>query len=111
MQDGPPCRARPQRFRNNASANQLSMCQFQGVCIMLPPRIDQAAVKRRIGAYADTRQTLEQRGAAHQELLGFVPPRIEARLTVTGALDPTMVDLQEQIRAHGMYPKCFDVKT
>ena len=43
--------------------------------------------------------------------LGFVPPRIEARLHVTGALDPTMVDLQEKIREHGMYPKCFDVKT
>jgi len=22
-----------------------------------------------------------------------------------------MLDLQEQIRAHGMYPKCFDIKT
>jgi len=40
-----------------------------------------------------------------------VPPRIEARLNVTGALDPTMIDLQERIREHGMYPKCFDVKT
>jgi len=78
---------------------------------MLPPRIDQAVVTRRIGPYSDTKQTIEERGAVYQELLGFVPPRIEARLTVTGALDPTMVDLQEQIRAHGMYPKCFDVKT
>ena len=78
---------------------------------MLPPRIDQAVVSRRIGAYADQEQTLEQRGNVYKELLGFVPPRIEARLHVTGALDPTMVDLQEQIRAHGMYPKCFDVKT
>jgi 4-carboxymuconolactone decarboxylase len=78
---------------------------------MLPPRIDQAVVTRRIGAYVDTRQTLDERGAVYKELLGFVPPRIEARLAVTGALDPTMVDLQEQIRAHGMYPKCFDVKT
>lgn len=78
---------------------------------MLPPRIDAEVVKRKIGAYADTRQSLEQRGAAYKELLGFVPPRIEARLNVTGALDPKMVDLQEQVRSHGMYPKCFDVKT
>jgi 4-carboxymuconolactone decarboxylase len=78
---------------------------------MLPPRIDPAVVQRRIGAYADTAQTLQQRGDVYKELLGFVPPRIEARLNVTGALDPKMMDLQEQIRSHGMYPKCFDVKT
>jgi len=71
---------------------------------MLPPRIDRAVVTRRIGAYADRDQTLEQRGEVYQELLGFVPPRIEARLAVTGALDQKMVDLQEQIREHGMYP-------
>ena len=59
---------------------------------MLPPRIDQAVVSRRIGAYADPEQTLEQRGNVYKELLGFVPPRIEARLHVTGALDPTMRD-------------------
>ena len=78
---------------------------------MLPPRIDQATVRSAIGPYADQEQTIEQRGAVYKELLGFVPPRIEARLHVTGALDPTMLDLQEQIRAHGMYPKCFDIKT
>lgn len=78
---------------------------------MLPPRIDQDAVRRSIGAYADPQHTLEQRGEVYKELLGFVPPRIEARLNVTGALDPTMLDLQEKIREHGMYPQCFDVKT
>ena len=78
---------------------------------MLPPRIDQGAVARRIGPYDDKNQTIEERAAVYQDLLGFVPPRIEARLHVTGALDPTMIDLQEKIRSHGMYPKCFDVKT
>jgi alkylhydroperoxidase/carboxymuconolactone decarboxylase family protein YurZ len=78
---------------------------------MLPPRIDQAAVRRKIGDYKDKTQTIEQRGEVYKSLLGFVPPRIEARLHVTGALDPVMLDLQERIRAHGMYPKCFDVKT
>ena len=57
------------------------------------------------------KQTAEQRYAIYQELLGFVPPRIEARINVTGALDPELLDLQEQMRAHAMYPKCFDVKT
>ena len=78
---------------------------------MLPPRIDKEIVQRRIGKYADKSVTLEKRGEIYEELLGFVPPRIEARLNVTGALDPKMVELQEQMREHGMYPKCFDVKT
>jgi alkylhydroperoxidase/carboxymuconolactone decarboxylase family protein YurZ len=78
---------------------------------MLPPRIDTQAVTEKIGPYADTRTTLAERGAIYQELLGFVPPRIEARLAVTGALDPEVLGLQERLRAHAMYPKCFDVKT
>jgi alkylhydroperoxidase/carboxymuconolactone decarboxylase family protein YurZ len=78
---------------------------------MLPPRIDQAAVTEKIGPYADTRATVEERGALYEQLLGFVPPRIEARFTVTGALDPEILDLQERLRAHAMYPRCFDVKT
>jgi 4-carboxymuconolactone decarboxylase len=78
---------------------------------MLPPRIDKGVVERKIGAYADSQTSLEQRGAIYEELLGFVPPRIEARLTVTGAIDPKMIELQEKMREHGMYPECFDVKT
>jgi alkylhydroperoxidase/carboxymuconolactone decarboxylase family protein YurZ len=78
---------------------------------MLPPRIDAQAVTDKIGPYADPRATIEERAAIYQELLGFVPPRIEARLAVTGALDPDLLDLQERLRAHAMYPRCFDVKT
>jgi alkylhydroperoxidase/carboxymuconolactone decarboxylase family protein YurZ len=78
---------------------------------MLPPRIDAQAVAEKIGPYADTRATLEERGAIYKELIGFVPPRIEARIAVTGALDPEVLDLQERLRAHAMYPRCFDVKT
>jgi 4-carboxymuconolactone decarboxylase len=78
---------------------------------MLPPRIDAAAVHERIGPYADTRASLEERSAIYRDLIGFVPPRIEARLAVTGAIDPDIVDLQEKLRAHAMYPRCFDVKT
>ena len=47
----------------------------------------------------------------YRELIGFLPPRIEARINVTGALDPELLDMQERMRAHAMYPKCFDVKT
>ena len=78
---------------------------------MLPPRIDTKAVSEQIGPYADSKATLDERTAIYKELLGFVPPRIEARLAVTGALDPEILDLQERLRAHAMYPRCFDVKT
>ena len=46
---------------------------------MLPPRIDTKAVSEQIGPYADTKATLDERSAIYKELLGFVPPRIEAR--------------------------------
>ena len=74
---------------------------------MLPQRIDRKIVEQAMGP-ADQ---VKERGAIYEELLGFVPPRIEARLSVTGALDPTMVEIQERMREHAMYPKCFDVKT
>jgi alkylhydroperoxidase/carboxymuconolactone decarboxylase family protein YurZ len=77
---------------------------------MLPPRIDANAVRDRIGPHRDS-VSLEERGAIYKDLIGFIPPRIEARLSVTGAIDPKMIELQEQMREHGMYPKCFDVKT
>jgi alkylhydroperoxidase/carboxymuconolactone decarboxylase family protein YurZ len=78
---------------------------------MLPPRIDKEIVRNSIGEYADKDVSVEERSRIYQELLGFLPPRIEARLHVTGALDPEIVDMQERIREHAMYPKCFDVKT
>ncbi len=78
---------------------------------MLPPRIDTQVVEKAMGAYADTQATREERADIYHELVGFLPPRIEARLSVTGALDPTMLALQEQVREHAMYPKCFDTKT
>ena len=78
---------------------------------MLPARINTDIVKKSIGEYSDKKVTAAERGRIYEELLGFVPPRIEARINVTGALDPTMVDLQEKMREHAMYPKSFDVKT
>lgn len=77
----------------------------------LPPRIDTKAVSEQIGPYADTAATLDERNEIYRELIGFVPPRIEARMAVTGALDPVLLNMQERMREHAMYPKCFDVKT
>jgi alkylhydroperoxidase/carboxymuconolactone decarboxylase family protein YurZ len=77
----------------------------------LPPRIDAKAVRERIGPYADSKTSAEERSAIYRELIGFVPPRIEARMAVTGALDPALLDMQEAMREHAMYPRCFDVKT
>lgn len=78
---------------------------------MLPPRADPAILRKTIGAYADKKQSAEQRGRIYEELIGFVPPRVDARIQVTGALDPELLDLQERLREHAMYPKCFDAKT
>jgi len=78
---------------------------------MTARRIDPALVEASIGAYADVRETIEQRGEIYREMLGFVPPRIEARFQVTGALDPEVLDLQERMRSHALYPSCFDQKT
>jgi alkylhydroperoxidase/carboxymuconolactone decarboxylase family protein YurZ len=68
-------------------------------------------VRERIGPYADKVASIDERNAIYAELIGFVPPRIEARMAVTGALDPTLLEMQEKMREHAMYPKCFDTKT
>lgn len=78
---------------------------------MTARRIDPALIEASIGAYADAQQSIEQRGEIYREMLGYVPPRIEARFQVTGALDPKVLDLQERVRAHALYPTCFDQKT
>lgn len=78
---------------------------------MIPARIDTDLVRRAIGEYADADHSITSRTQVYEELIGFVPPRIEARMAVTGALDPTLLDLQERLRVHAMYPSCFDVKT
>ncbi len=47
---------------------------------------------------------------SYQDMAGFLPPRVEARLAVTGSLDPQMVQFQEQVRAHALETDCFDDK-
>lgn len=45
------------------------------------------------------------------ELLGFVPPRIQARTDLLARLDPDLLSMQEELRRHCMYPDYFDTKT
>ncbi|MBR0733178.1 carboxymuconolactone decarboxylase family protein [Bradyrhizobium japonicum] len=73
--------------------------------------LDFSRVRSEVGPYRDDRLSLEERGKGYEDLIGFVPARIAARLNVTGALDSKLLDLQEEIRRHAMYPACFDVKT
>ncbi|MBI4786080.1 MAG: carboxymuconolactone decarboxylase family protein [Chloroflexi bacterium] len=54
---------------------------------------------------------LEEYRRAYVELLGFVPPRIQARTDLLARVDPELLVMQEELRQHCMYPKCFDVKT
>ncbi len=47
----------------------------------------------------------------YTELVGFVPPRIQARTDLLARLDPELLAMQEELRRHCMYPGCFDTKT
>src|SRR5512134_3313459 len=47
----------------------------------------------------------------YTELLGFVPPRIQARTDFLARVDPELLEMQEELRSHCMYPECFDTKT
>jgi 4-carboxymuconolactone decarboxylase len=73
--------------------------------------LDMDAVRSEIGSYADTQTPLTEREQDYKDLIGFVPPRIAARLAVTGALDPELLGLQEEARRRALYPACFDTKT
>lgn len=48
--------------------------------------------------------------ATYLTMVGRVPPRVRSRLAITGALDPEILVMQEQIRDHALSPKCFDDK-
>lgn len=56
-------------------------------------------------------EKLEDLRRAYVNLLGFVPPRIIARSDLLARTDPEGLLLQEQVRRHFMYPRCFDTKT
>ena len=54
---------------------------------------------------------LEEIRQKYVELLGFVPPRIQARTEMGARIDPELLRLQEELRIKAMYPECFDIKT
>jgi alkylhydroperoxidase/carboxymuconolactone decarboxylase family protein YurZ len=56
-------------------------------------------------------EQVEEYRSVYEELIGFVPPRIQARTDLLSRLDPELLKLQEALRQHCMYPKEFDVKT
>lgn len=54
---------------------------------------------------------VEEYRAFYTGLLGFVPPRVQARTDLLARVDPALLAMQEELRRHCMYPQCFDVKT
>lgn len=47
----------------------------------------------------------------YTQLIGYVPPRVQARTDLLSRLDPDLLALEEELRRRCMYPDCFDVKT
>lgn len=47
----------------------------------------------------------------YEELIGFVPPRIKARIEVGSQIDPDLLDKVEEMRKLTMYPEALDTKT
>ena len=56
-------------------------------------------------------EEVDQFRSVYTELIGFVPPRIQARTDLLARIDPALLELQEKVRRHAMYPRCFDTKT
>jgi|SRR5687768_9434557 len=56
-------------------------------------------------------EQVEEYRRFYVELLGFVPPRIQARTDLLSRVDPELLAMQEELRRHCMYPECFDTKT
>jgi hypothetical protein len=77
---------------------------------MSQSRHDEAFVRATFGSYADTAVAREDRAQSYRDMAGFLPPRVDARMAVTGALDPVILDMQERVRAHALETPHFDPK-
>jgi alkylhydroperoxidase/carboxymuconolactone decarboxylase family protein YurZ len=77
---------------------------------MATSRLDVKLIEEQMGTYSDTTTPLKERADGYRDMIGYLPPRVEARLHVTGALDPTMLDLQEKVRTHAFETEFFDDK-
>jgi alkylhydroperoxidase/carboxymuconolactone decarboxylase family protein YurZ len=56
-------------------------------------------------------KTPEDYFAIYEELLGFVPPKIQDRVRLGLEVAPATLDAVEEMRRRVMYPDCLDVKT
>ena len=56
-------------------------------------------------------KTKEEYFESYEELLGFVPPRIQARVSLGLECDADLLDKVEIVRQAAMNPDCLDVKT
>lgn len=66
---------------------------------------------QQIGTSLLSPDELQSLAAPYHDLIGQLPPRVQARHQFTGAIDHRLVALQEDIRTHVMSPSCFDNKT
>jgi alkylhydroperoxidase/carboxymuconolactone decarboxylase family protein YurZ len=73
--------------------------------------MSQSASERQLPDFQMDPAEVERLRQRYVELIGFVPPRIQARTDLLARLDPELLSMQEAIRAHTMYPECFDTKT
>ncbi|UZH10027.1 MULTISPECIES: carboxymuconolactone decarboxylase family protein [unclassified Halomonas] len=70
---------------------------------MTSPRLDLDVIGQAMGlASAAQKDAINTHQQPYLDLLGFVPPRIEARFGTTGVMDPAMVEMQEKMRSYAM---------
>ena len=56
-------------------------------------------------------QAKDPYSAIYEELIGFVPPRIQHRIRLGLETDSELLEVVENVREKAMYPDCFDTKT
>jgi alkylhydroperoxidase/carboxymuconolactone decarboxylase family protein YurZ len=71
--------------------------------------LDTISKEMQLDRDAQTR-IMDTYGPAYKELLGYMPPRVEARFGITGVIDPELVELQEKMRSHAMDTTVLDPK-
>lgn len=57
------------------------------------------------------RTKVQECGRVYEDLLGYLPPRQQARIDQLSRLDPEFLAVQEEMRKLCMYPEAFDQKT
>lgn len=55
--------------------------------------------------------TYDEYAKIYEDLIGFVPPRIQHRVKLGLEVDPELLEQVEDLRESAMYPKEFDNKT